>query len=54
MNALDGPLSNLLIFGKLPALAPGGSLIEAVQGLFAAGRAIAALVLVPVNDLTVS
>lgn len=48
MNALDGPLSNLLTIGKLPPLAAGGVLYNAVQAIFATGRAIAALALVPV------
>lgn len=48
MNALDGPLSNLLTIGKLPPLA-AGDLYNAVQSIFAAGRAITALAMVSVS-----
>lgn len=51
MNALDGPLSNLLTIGKLPPLAAGGDLYNAVQAIFATGRAIAALAMVSVRPL---
>ena len=49
MNALDGPLSNLLTIGKLPPLA-NGDLYNAVQAIFATGRAIAALATVSVRS----
>ena len=52
MNALDGPLSNLLTIGKLPALA-NANLHDAVQGIFATGRGIAALAMVSVKSLHV-
>ncbi len=51
MNALDGPLSNLLTIGKLPPLAAGSDLYNAVQAIFATGRAIAALAMVSVRPL---
>ena len=50
MNALDGPLSNLLTIGKLPPLA-NGDLLNAVQAIFATGRAIAALATVSVSSM---
>lgn len=50
MNALDGPLSNLLTIGKLPPLA-AGDLYNAFQAIFATGRAIAALAMVSVSSL---
>ena len=43
------PLSNRLTIGKLPPLADG-DLYNAVQAIFATGRAIAALVTVSVRS----
>lgn len=51
MNALDGPLSNLLTIGKLPPLADGFDLYTAIQTVFSAGRAIVALAMVSVKSL---
>lgn len=51
MNALNGPLSNLLTIGKLPPLVAGGDLYNAVQAIFSTGRAIAALAMVSVGPL---
>ena len=51
MNALDGPLSNLLTIGKLPPLADGFDLYPAIQTVFSTGRAIVALVMVSVKSL---
>ena len=49
MGALDGPLANLLLIGpaQLPLFVNGGDLANAVQAIFASGRAIAALITIP-------
>lgn len=52
MNALEGPLANLLIVGRLPRFAAGGDLYNAVQAIFNTGRAIAALAAVSVREKT--